>query len=90
MTDGNTDDLRDDLQTVFRDVFGDDDIVLTDSMTADDVPGWDSLAHINLIIATEKHFGIKFATAEISGLKGDDQNIGSFLRLIGKKLSAKG
>jgi acyl carrier protein len=89
MTDLDTTQVRDGLQTVFQDVFGDDSIVLEDSMTADDVPGWDSLAHINLIIATEKHFGIRFATAEISGMKGDDQNIGTFLRLIGKKLSAK-
>ncbi len=84
-----TSSVRDQLQTVFRDVFGDDEIVLEDSMTAEDVPGWDSLAHINLIVATEKHFGIRFATAEISGLKAEGQNIGTFVRLLEKKLSAR-
>jgi acyl carrier protein len=81
--------IREQTQTVFRNVFNDDDIVLTDAMTADDVDGWDSLTHINLIIAVERQFGVKFATAEISGLKADDQNIGTFLKLIQKKLDAK-
>lgn len=89
MSNLNPDHVHDELQTVFRDVFGDDGIVLGDSMTADDVAGWDSLAHINLIIATERQFGIKFATAEISGLKAEGQNIGTFIRLIETKLSAK-
>ena len=44
-------------------------IVLQDEMTAADVDGWDSLAHINLIIAVERKLGIKFATAEISRMK---------------------
>ena len=77
------------MQTVFRNVFNDDEIVLRDDMTADDVDGWDSLAHINLIIAMEKHFKIKFATAEISGLKEAGQNIGTFTQLVQKKLSAR-
>ena len=55
-------------------------------MTADDVPDWDSLQHINLIIAVEKEFGISFATSEIGGLKGADQNVGKFILLIETKL----
>ncbi len=51
-------------------------------MTADDIPGWDSLTHINLMVATEKRFKVKFATAEISKLKEDGQNVGSFLALV--------
>jgi acyl carrier protein len=82
-------DIRDRMQTVFRNVFGDDDIVLKDSMTADDIDGWDSLTHINLIVSIEKQFGIKFATAEISGLKADDQNIGTFLALVTRKVDAR-
>jgi acyl carrier protein len=84
-----SDSAREKLQTVFRNVFSDDELVLRDSMTAADVDGWDSLAHINIIIAVEKYFGIRFATAEISGLKGDGQNIGTFLQLIEKKRGAK-
>ena len=45
------DEIRTEAQQVFRDVFGDDDIELRDEMTAEDVDGWDSTAHINLIVA---------------------------------------
>jgi acyl carrier protein len=80
-------DVREQAQDVFRQVFDDPAIVLRDEMTADDIPGWDSLTHINLMVATEKRFRIKFATAEISRLKEDGQNIGSFLALLNKKLA---
>jgi acyl carrier protein len=84
------DEIRTEAQQVFRDVFGDDDIVLRDEMTADDVDGWDSTAHINLIVALEKHFKVKFAMAEISRMKDEDQNVGGLLRLIAKKLGKAG
>lgn len=77
--------LRTEMQGIFHNVFGDDGIILRDEMTAADIDGWDSLMHINLIIAVERHFKIKFATAEISGLKGDDQNVGTFLQLVARK-----
>ena len=83
------DDIRDRAQEVFRNVFDDPEILLRDDLTAEDIPGWDSLAHINLIVAVEKRFKIKFATAEISNLKEDGQNVGTFLALIGKKLSRR-
>jgi acyl carrier protein len=79
--------LREETQQVFRDVFEDDQLVLTDSMTAGDVPGWDSLGHLNLVIALEKRFGLKFATAEISRLKEEGQNTGSLLILIKSKIN---
>ncbi len=80
------DDVRSQLQEVFRDVFDDPALVLRDEMTANDVEGWDSLAHINLIIAVERRLKIKFAMAEISRMKEPGQNIGSFLRLVEGKL----
>jgi acyl carrier protein len=79
-------DVRSVLQDVFRQVFDDPTIVLRDEMTADDIEGWDSVTHIDLLIAVERKLGIKFATAEMSRLKEPDQNIGSFLRLINAKL----
>jgi len=82
-------DLTDQMQEVFRDVFDDEELTLADEMTALDIDGWDSLMHINLIIAVERRFGVKFATAEISGLKGDDQNVGTFCQLVAKKVDAK-
>ena len=79
-------DVRERLQGIFRDVFDDPGIVLRDEMTASDVAGWDSLAHINLIIAVERALGIKFATAENSRLKEPGQNVASFLHLVEAKL----
>ncbi len=81
-------DVRAELQEIFRQVFDDPTIVLQDDMTAADVEGWDSVTHIDLLIAVERALGIKFATAEMSRLKEPDQNIGSFVRLIESKLQA--
>lgn len=78
--------VRERLQDLFRDVFDDEKLALDDSMTGDDVEGWDSLMHINLVIAIEKEFGVKFATAEISRMKEDGQNIGSLIGLLERKL----
>jgi acyl carrier protein len=74
--------LLSEVTEVLRDVFGDDEITLTESTTADDVEGWDSLMHLNLIIALERRFGIRFSTSEISTLKEEGQNIGNLLHLI--------
>ncbi|MDB5363797.1 MAG: acyl carrier protein [Rhodospirillales bacterium] len=70
---------------IFRDVFGDDDLVLTPDMTADDIDDWDSFNHINIMVATEVRFGIKFQTAEVEPLR----NVGELLSLIRQKLSVK-
>jgi acyl carrier protein len=77
--------LRDRVQEVFREVFEDPTLVLDDSTTADDIVGWDSLVHINLVIAIEKRLGVKFATAEISRLKQDGSNVGTMLELVARK-----
>jgi acyl carrier protein len=81
--------LRDRLQNIFRQVFGDPDIVLRDDMTADHVDGWDSLAHVDLMVAIEKGFGIKFATAEMSKMKEPGQNVGTLIQLIERKVNKK-
>lgn len=78
--------LQNDLQDLFRNVFGDDSLELTPQTTATDVDGWDSLNHLNLIVAIEKRFGIKFATAEISRMKNDGENVGSLTDLVRSKL----
>jgi acyl carrier protein len=83
------DDLRVELQQVFHEVFDDEEIRLHDEMTAADIDGWDSLAHIDLIVAVERRFGVKFATAEISNLKAYGQNVGSMLAMLSRKLAAK-
>jgi len=71
------------LGEVFCEVF-DDEVRPTPEMTADDVDGWDSLTHINLVVAVEQAFGVRFATAEIDGLR----NVGEFAALLQAKLEA--
>ncbi|MCP4564776.1 MAG: acyl carrier protein [Bosea sp.] len=66
------------LQDVFRKAFADDTIVLNEAMTAEDIEDWDSLSHVGLVLAAEKHFGIRFNTTEISML----ENVGQFAQLI--------
>jgi acyl carrier protein len=80
------DDLHQTLQDIFREVFDDEQLVLDRSLTSADVPGWDSMAHLNLIIAVEAAFGVRFATAEISRLKEDGQNVGTFIDLLVQKV----
>ena len=79
--------VRQQVQEILREVFDDPALLLNDRMTAEDVDGWDSLAHINLIVAIEKRLGVKFATAEISRLKDDGANIGSLMELVARKLN---
>lgn len=74
--------IMSDVQEIFRDVFDDNSLLLHKDMTADDVEAWDSLSHIRLVIAIEKHFGIKFALGELQVLK----NVGEMLELIAEKL----
>jgi acyl carrier protein len=81
--------IRGELQTIFRNVFGDDEIALRDEMTAADVDGWDSMMTINLMIAIEKHFKIRFAAAELANIRADGQNIGTLIALIDKKVGAR-
>jgi len=73
------------LQEVFRDIFDDQAIVLFREMTAKDIEDWDSLTHINLVVAVEKEFGLKFNLTEIKGLK----NVGEMIDLLARRLSIK-
>lgn len=66
------------LNEVFRDVFDDESIVVTDATTANDIEDWDSLEHINLIVAIENKFQMKFKMNEVTGLK----NVGEMADVI--------
>ncbi|HPZ10254.1 MAG TPA: acyl carrier protein [Candidatus Eremiobacteraeota bacterium] len=78
--------IFDDLNSIFREVFDDDTIEVNDSTTADDVDGWDSLSHVNLIVTIEQRFKIKFGTKELLTFK----NVGDLRRAIERKLSGTG
>lgn len=80
-------DVRAAVKGVLQDVLDVEIDELRDDMSAEDFPEWDSLAHLNIMIAVEKILHIRFAAAEISRLKQPGQNIGAFLALIGQKLS---
>jgi acyl carrier protein len=69
------------LTPIFRDVFSDDTLVVSEGMTAADVPTWDSLSNINMIIAVEKAFGVKFSIKDVRSLK----NVGELFELIKRK-----
>jgi acyl carrier protein len=71
------------INEIFRDVFDDEAITVKDSTTADDVEDWDSLEHINLIVAMEDEFGMKFTMGEVTGMK----NVGEAIDIIMERAS---
>lgn len=71
------------LTDVFRQVFDDPEIELTPDTTANDIEGWDSLSHINLIVAVETRFNIRFKQKEVVTFK----NVGDLARCVESKLN---
>lgn len=69
------------VEGIFHDILDDETIVLTDSSTANDIEDWDSLTHIQLIVAIEKHFRIKFTSREILSWN----NVGEMIDCIAGK-----
>jgi len=74
----------DELNDVFKEVFDDDDIAVNQATTANDVDGWDSLSHVNLIVAIESRFKIRFSHRELLSFK----NVGEMLNCIITKVAA--
>jgi len=72
------------LNIIFQMVFDDETLQIRPEMTADDVDGWDSLSHVNLITAIEARFQVKFVQKELLTLK----NIGDLHRLIEAKIAS--
>lgn len=70
------------LSEVFQQVFDDDSIQISRATTADDIDAWDSLTHINLALAIEQRFKIRFALGEMQTLK----NVGELIDLVEKKV----
>jgi len=74
-------DIFDKLVPIFKNVFDDDELFISEITKAEDIDEWDSLAHIRLVISIEKVFEIRFTTDEISNLA----NVGDMAKLIMKK-----
>lgn len=72
------DEIMEKLNEIFREVFDDASLKITEKTTANDVEDWDSLEHINLIEAVEQTFGMKFRMQEVSGMK----NVGEMAEII--------
>lgn len=66
------------LNEVFQDVFDDTSIKVKDETTSEDIDGWDSLEHINLIAAVEQEFGMKFSMGQVVTMK----NVGEMADII--------
>lgn len=74
-------DIMKKLNRVFREVFDDDTLKITEKTTAKDVDGWDSLMHITLIAEVEDAFKVKFTMKEVTGM----QNVGEMAAIIERK-----
>jgi len=70
---------------IFRDIFDDRTLVITDGTGAKDIEDWDSLEQINILVAMEKAFGIKFTVSDVENLV----NVGQTIDLIEQKIAEK-
>lgn len=73
--------LHERLEGVFRQVFDDEQLTVTDETSAGDIPKWDSFAHINLMFSIEQAFGVRFSGNELADMK----NIGELKKFLANK-----
>lgn len=74
--------IFDKVQETFRDVFDDEELVISDATNSDEIEDWDSLEHISLIVSMEKEFSMKFDLKEVNALK----DVGEMVDLIKRKM----
>lgn len=77
--------IFEELEEIFHSIFNDDLITLSATSTAEDIPAWDSLAHINIVLAVEQRFGIQFTSAEMSSFR----DLGSLVECLKNKRSGR-
>ena len=77
------DQILSEFNEIFIDVLDDEDVVLKPETVADDIEDWDSLTHIQLVVAIEKHFKVKFTATEIRKFK----NVGEMCADVEEKIS---
>jgi acyl carrier protein len=73
--------LHERLEEVFRDIFDDDTIVLSDRTITTDIDGWDSLSHINLMVSIEETFGVQFSGNELA----EFENVGELKQFLARR-----
>jgi len=73
------------IEEIARDIFADDELVMTDATVARDVRGWDSLAHVNFMYSLEEAFDVQFSEDEFVGF----ENVGALKRMLAAKIGAK-
>ena len=78
----NRQEILEQVSNVFADTLDEDNITLSESSTADDVEGWDSLTHVQLVVAVERKFKIRFTAKEIQSWK----NVSEMIDSISSKL----
>jgi acyl carrier protein len=73
------------LQEIFRSVLRIPDLTLTDQLTTDEVPGWDSISHVRLMVAVEETFKVSFSASQLAML----ENVGDLKRLLRSLIEQK-
>lgn len=81
----NREEILKKLTDIFREIFDDETLIISEKTNAEDIEAWDSIENINVIVAMEKEFCIKFQIMEI----GEMENVGEMVSLIEKKLQKK-
>jgi len=79
----DTNQILKEVNEIFNDVLDNDDIVLSNDSSANDIEEWDSLNHIQLVVAIEKHFKQRFTSSEITSWK----NVGEMCEAISKRVN---
>lgn len=77
----NSNEILKQINTIFIDILDNEEIVIKEDTIADDVEEWNSLTHVELIVAIEKHFKIRFTSKEIQSWN----NVGEMVNCIMEK-----
>ncbi len=80
----NKEAIKETLTPIFRSVFKDEQLVITDETSAKDVERWDSLSHMAMISKVEETFKIRFKLKDLSAMK----NVGDLISIVEQKLQA--